>query len=145
GGDDRGVQLFKQVDHLFHTWNRRVDDVVAEHNAKRLTSDRIARDKDRVPEPERFLLSHIGHVNHVRDLPHLIELVLLTPSFEYALEFVRNVKMILDRILSPTGHNRDVAHPGRDRFLNDVLNQRLVYERQHLFWLSFCGREEPSS
>src|SRR5262245_18662539 len=53
--------------------------------------------------------------------------------------------MILDRVLAATGHQNDVVDARRDRFLDAVLNNRLVDERQHLLGLRFGGRQESGS
>ena len=51
------------------------------------------------------------------------------------LELDRDVEVILDRVLAAAGDEDDVVDAGRDRFLDAVLDDRLVDERQHFLRL----------
>ena len=53
--------------------------------------------------------------------------------------------MILDRVLAAAGDEDDVVDARRDRFLDAVLNDRLVDERKHFLGLSFCRRQEAGT
>ena len=50
--------------------------------------------------------------------------------------------MILDRVLATAGHEDDVVDAGTNRFLDAVLDDRLVDERQHFLWLRFRRGKE---
>src|SRR6185503_10808304 len=54
-----------------------------------------------------------------------------------------DVEVVLDRVLAAPGDEDDVVDPGGERFLDAVLNGRLVDERQHLLGLSLGGGQKP--
>src|SRR5205823_6539235 len=54
----------------------------------------------------------------------------------------RDVEVVLDRVLPAARHENDVVDAGGDGFLDAVLNDRLVDERQHFLRLGFGGRKE---
>src|SRR6266498_884519 len=53
--------------------------------------------------------------------------------------------MILYGILAPTGHNDYVINASCNCLLDNILNDGLVYQGQHLFWLGFGCRQESGS
>ena len=61
------------------------------------------------------------------------------------LELDRDVEMILDRVLAAAGDEDDVVDARRDRFLDAVLDDRLVDERQHFFRLRLGRRQEAGA
>ena len=99
-------------------------------------------DEHRVAQTERLALSDVREVDHVRDLADLLELLFLAARFEKAFELDRDVEVILDRVLAAAGDQEDVVDARRDRFLDAVLDDRLVHQRQHFLGLRFGGREE---
>ena len=96
-----------------------------------------------MPEAERFSLPDIREVDQVGDLADFVELLALAARLEKRFQLHRSIEVVLDRVLAAAGHQDDVVHAGRDRFLDAVLDDRLVDERQHLFGLCFGGRQEP--
>ena len=76
--NDGSLKFFEQVHHLPQARDLRIDDVVSEHHGKRFVADGIARDEDSVAQTQCFLLTHVGKIDHVRNLPHFVQLVLLT-------------------------------------------------------------------
>ena len=120
----------------------RVDHVVAEDDGERLVADQLARDQHGVAEAERLALPDVREVDHVRDLADLLELLALAARLEKRLELHRDVEVILDRVLAAAGDEDDVVDARRDRFLDAVLNDRLVDERQHFLRLRLGGGQE---
>ena len=51
--------------------------------------------------------------------------------------------MVLERPLVAPGHEQDVVQPGRDGLLDDVLDRRLVDDRQHLLGRGLGRGQEP--
>ena len=123
----------------------RIDHVVAEDDGERLVADQLARDEHGVAEAERLALAHVGEVDQVRDLADLVELLALAARLEKRLELDRDVEVILDRVLAAAGDEDDVVDAGRDRFLDAVLNDRLVDERQHFLGLRLGGRKKAGA
>lgn len=55
----------------------------------------------------------------------------------------RMIEMIFDRPLVLSGDDENIINTGPDRFLNYILDDRLIDYRQHLFRLGFSDREKP--
>src|SRR5207302_8868466 len=60
-------------------------------------------------------------------------------------ELETHIEMIFDGRFSTTGDNDDRLYAGRHRLFDSILDQRFVDQRQHLLWLRFGRRQEPSS
>ena len=108
------------------------------------SSPTSARHQHRVAEAERLALADVGEVDQVRDLADFLEQVACRAPRE-RLELHRDVEMILDGVLAAPGHEDDVVDARGDCFLHAVLDDRLVYQRQHLFRLRLGGGEETST
>ena len=96
-------------------------------------------------EAERLALPDVREVDHVRDLADLGELLALAARLEERLELDRDVEVILDGVLAAAGDEDDVVDARRDRFLDAVLDDRLVDERQHLLGLRLGGGQEAGA
>src|SRR3989338_1543133 len=55
------------------------------------------------------------------------------------------VKMILNSALDPAGNKYDFLYSGINSFLNQILNNRLIHNRKHFFWLGFGGRKKAGA
>jgi hypothetical protein len=100
-------------------------------------------DRDRVPQPQRIPLADVVDRRHVRDLADPLQLVELALGLEEVLELDRSVEVVLDRALAPAGDDQDVGQPRPHGLLDDVLDRRLVEQRQHLLRLGLRRRQEP--
>ena len=136
---------FIHLNHLAGCRDIRLDDVVSQQNRKRLVVHEIFRHQDRVPEPERLLLAHVGNVHHVGNGAHQVQQIRLAALFQDLLEFEGDVKVVLDGVFAPPGDNNEVFEPRIDGFLNCILYDGLVYQRQHFFGLRFRCRQKPRS
>ena len=76
------------------------------------------------------------------DLAELLDLALL---LEQVLELVVEVEVVLDRALLRRGDDDDLLDPRGDRFLDAVLDDRLVDEGQHLLGLRLGGGQEAGA
>ena len=79
------------------------------------------------------------------DLADLLELLRLAALLEEALELDGDVEVILDRVLAAAGDDDDVVDAGLDRFLDAVLNDRLVDEDQHFLRLRLGRGKEAGA
>jgi hypothetical protein len=61
------------------------------------------------------------------------------------LELVGPVEVVLDGDLAPAGDHQHVVQAGRDGFLHDVLDGRLVDHRQHFLGRRLGGGQEPGA
>ena len=141
-GDDRTAPLRVDVDHLPHHRRAGVDDVVPQEDGERLVPHEIARHEDGVAEPERLLLPHVRHADHVGDRADLLEQIQLRATLQQALQLVGDVEMILDGGLAASGDDDDRLDPRGHRLLDDVLDDRLVDQGQHLLGLGLGGGKE---
>ena len=98
-------------------------------------------------KPDAELLSREGNPFwvHAPTLAHFKKLLRFTAGFKHLFELIGHIKMIFDGILAASCHDRDVANVRSDRFLDDVLNKRLVDERKHFLRLRFCCGKKTSS
>src|SRR5205823_11301356 len=80
------LQTLERVDQLSDRRRIRIDHIIAENDGERLVADELARDQHRVAEAERLALPDVREVDHVRNFPHLGELLALPPRFEKRLE-----------------------------------------------------------
>jgi len=67
---------------------------------------------------------------------------LLIASSDLPRELVRDVEMILERTLAASGHEDDLLDPRLERFLDGILDQRLVDDGEHFLRHGFGGRKE---
>ena len=94
-------------------------------------------------ETQRLALAHVRDIDHVGDLADLFEQIELAALLKKAFQFDVDVEMILDRVLAAPGDDDDVLDAGRDGLFDAVLDDRLVDERKHFFWLCL-GRGQES-
>jgi hypothetical protein len=78
---------------------------------ERLVAHEVARLQHRVAEAELLALAARTTRDHARDRAHLLELPGLAARLEVPLEVVRDVEVILDRVLTPAGHDDDRGEP----------------------------------
>ena len=102
------------------------------NHGERLVAHQFVRAQDGVSQAERFLLPHVGDVDHVGDGAHGGQQILLVAGFEQVLQLEADVEVIFDGGLAAAGDDDDVLDAGMNGFLDAVLDQRLVDERQHL-------------
>ncbi|MNN77072.1 hypothetical protein D3C81_1935050 [compost metagenome] len=72
-------------------------------------------------------------VRHFRGFAHLFQQLIFPFFVQIVFQFKRGVEMVLDRPFAFPRHDNDILDAGSDRFLHDILNRRLVDDRQHLF------------
>ena len=94
-------------------------------------------------QAQGLALADVGDVDQVRDLADLAQQIRLAAGLEERLELDRDVEVVLDGVLAAPGDEDDVVDARGDRFLDAVLDDRLVDEREHLLGLGLGGGEEP--
>src|SRR5262249_10198452 len=142
---DEQQRTFDFIEHREHLRQRRrirVNHVVGQDDGERLVAVERTRYEHRVSEPERLALTDVGDVDQIGDLSDFLELVALAARLEECLELDGDVEVIFDRILAAAGDEDDVVDAGSDGFLDAVLNDWFVYERQHFFRLRLGGGKE---
>ena len=137
------MSFFKDLHHLFQAGNFGVDHIIGQQYGKGLITYQFARGQHRVTEAERLLLAYVSDVDHVRDLAHNLKQIELFALFEHLFEFVTDVEVIFDSLLAAAGDHDDLIAAGSERFLDAILNDGFVHQRQHFFGLSFGYGQEP--
>ena len=82
--------------------------------------------------------------SHLRGAQHL-QLGGLAALAQRRLQLEGDVEMFHQRGLAAAGDHAELLDPGRPRFLDRVLDQRLVHHRQHLLGGGLGGRQESSA
>ena len=119
-----------------------VDDVVAQEHGEGLVPDVLARHRHGVTEPEWLFLHDELDVGQRRDRADSLELRLLARRLERLLEIVAAPEVLLERAVARADDHHDVAQPGADRLLDDVLDSGLVDDCEHALGLCLGCREE---
>ncbi len=91
------------------------------------------------PETERLLLANVRDVDHVGDIADYLEQLLFALGFERVLQLKRYVEVILNGGLAAAGDDDDVLNAGMHGFLDAVLDEGLVHQREHLLGLRLGG------
>ena len=91
--------------------------------------------RHRRTQAERLLLADVVHRGHVGDLAHELQVVELARLLQVVLELERAIEVVLERALAAPGDDEDVSDSGVDGLFDDVLDGRLVDQREHLFGL----------
>jgi xanthine dehydrogenase accessory factor len=143
--EDRMPAALEHPRHLEDRRHVRVDDVVSQHHGERLIADEIFGLEDRVAQAQGEFLPDVDDFEEIRDLPNQSEQILLAAVLEHSFELEGYVEVVFDGILAPAGDQDDLLDAGGLGFLDDVLNERLVDERKHFFWLRLGGRQETGA
>src|SRR2546423_2988776 len=93
-------------------------------------------------QTKRLLLTHVAEARHVGDRAHGFQIALFSAFFQKVLKLERNVEMIFDGSFAAPRYDDDGLYAGCDRFFDNVLYERLINERQHLFRRRFRRRQE---
>ncbi len=98
-------------------------------------------------EAKSFLLPRIGERGEIADGMHQFGLGLFAAAFEEMLQLGGVVEVIFDGRLAAPRDDDYVFNFGGQALFDDVLNSRLVYERQHLLGndLTPVSGEKPRS
>jgi len=87
----------------------------------------------------------LPEIDKIRQLSHLLhtfgELCLAIVA-EFGLELILVVEVILDGAFIGATNDDDVGNAGRDGLFDNILNNRLVDDRQHLLGHSFGHGQE---
>src|SRR5262249_37836006 len=74
-----------------------------------------------------------------------LEICLLAALIERELELDLPVEMVLDHALVAAGHENEMLDPGFSRFVDDMLNDGAVNDREHLLGHGLGGGQEAGT
>lgn len=114
-------------------------DVVAEHDHERIVPNVLAGHRDRMPQTQRFALTHEVNVGQVGEVDHLTQLVHLALGLQQVLQLEVAIEVVLQAAFVTARDDEDVIDSGGDRLLNHILDGRSIDHRQHLLGLRLGG------
>ncbi|MNT37962.1 hypothetical protein D3C72_1741300 [compost metagenome] len=94
---------------------------------------------------QRFLLPDIMNSCELTNCLDFKEQILLALLLQDALKFHGLIEVVLYRFLVAAGYDNDALNSGLHRFFHNILNRRLVDDRQHFFGLCFGCRQEAGA
>src|SRR3954464_1666328 len=156
--DDVGffAELAGGVDHLLQAAGRIEHEFVGQHDRERFVADDVARAPDRVTEAERRLLAGEGDgaglplglrpkVPPRLVLRQNVLLGLLAARGQRRIELEHPVEMIFDDTFVAAGDKDEVLDAGFPGLVIDVLDQRLVDDRQHFLRHRLGGGQDAGA
>ena len=126
---------------------RRADhEVVGQQHGKGRVAHEFFGAQHRMAQAQRARLAHVA-ADHVVRLhrAHEGEQLALARGFEFALQLVSGVEMVLDGALAAPGDEHHVANAGGVGLLDGVLDQGFVHHRQHLLRSGLGGGQKQGS
>src|SRR5215472_5712956 len=144
---DHGILLAgRNLGHLLHHRNFRVDKVVGEQHGERLAADYRFGTEHRVTQTQRLGLADVDEVDAARQHGvYRLEQLGLAARSKLGLQLVGLVEMILDGALVAARDEDHVGDAGRGGLLHRILDQRLVDHRQHFLGACFRYRQKPAA
>ena len=141
--DDVAAGLLVGRNELRGAGRRADHQLVRQQHRERLVADPVARAPDGMAEAERLLLAREDRIARLDGrVFRLLQLGLLAALHQRRLELVGVVEMILDRALVAAGHEDEFLDAGGEAFLDRILNQRPVDDRQHFLGHRLGRRQE---
>ena len=122
-----------------------IDNVINEEQSKRLIAHVRSGFEDGVTKALRVALTNVVNVGEVGGTSDALQAHLVTLFFELYFKLKIAIEVILQRILVASGDHEYVGEPSIHGFFNHVLNDGLVYNRQHLFGKCLRRRKKPRS
>ena len=137
-GDDRGRLRAGNLDHAGEQRVAGVDEVVAEQHGERLVAHVHVRAQHGVAESEGRALAHVVHVGELGRELHLAQLVGVALLLKGGLELWHVVEVVLQGVLVAPGDHEHVGQARAHCLFDDVLDGRLIDDRQHFFGHCLC-------
>ena len=144
-GDHRRAGALVLGDHRRQQLVALVDQVVAEHHGEGRVADVGARAQHGVTEALRLALTNEVDVGEIARGEHALEPLVVALVLELDLELGDRVEVVRDGVLVAADDDQDVVDAGLDGLFDDVLDGRLVDDRQHLLRHRLRGGKEAST
>ena len=90
-----------------------------------------------------LLLPDIEDVGQVGGPADLLQLPLLAGPLQALLQLGVVVEVVVHSGLGPVGHHQDILDAGVYRLLDDILDDRLVHQGEHLLGNRLGGGQHP--
>ena len=140
--DEVAADFVVGFDHLLHAARISNHQLVGQEDREGFVAHDRARAPDRVTQAERHLLAHGDEVARLdaRGFEHVERLL---AAAHRIFELVGLVEMLDDSGLAAAGDEDQFLDPGFARFVDRVLDQRAIDDRQHLLGNGLRGGQEP--
>ena len=90
------MHFLEDVHQLFQARDLGVDHVIGQQHREGLVADQFARGQHGMAEAERFLLTHVGDVDHVGNLAYDLEQIGFAALLQHFFQFVADVEVVFD-------------------------------------------------
>ncbi|MNT32232.1 hypothetical protein D3C71_1524070 [compost metagenome] len=118
-----------------------IKDYVRQNHGHRLVTHQRIGTHNGVPKPFGNALTYLHHGHALRtDGLHFVQQLALNALFQHRFQLKAGIEMVFDRILGGMGNQHNLVNPRGNTFINHVLDQGFVDQRQHFFWNGFCRR-----
>ena len=119
---------------------------VRQEQRERLMTDQFTRTPNRMPKPERLLLTReAGGAGAGQVFVQQFERLLFLPLQERHFQLELAVEMILDNAFVASGDEYEMFDAGLAGLVDNVLDQWPVDDGQHLFRHGLGGWQEPGA
>lgn len=136
--------LFVDLDQLADGRNFVRNNIVAKEHGNRLVdADKRCGGENSMAITFGGVLADKGEFCEATDFLNCLEFLEFLFLFQAVLKFEVAVKMILQRTLADGGHENNFFDACGNSLFHNVLNDRLVDDRQHFLRLRLGGGEEP--
>ena len=143
-GEDAEAGALAYLDHLAEAAGGGLDEVVTEGVDERVVAEEAGGVEEGGCVARGPLLADVGEVGKVGDALDLVEELELAVLLEQLGQgLAGGVEVVLDGPLVVAGDDDDVLDAGVDQVLDDVLDHRLVDDREHLLRHRLGLGEEP--
>ena len=141
-----GAPFVELLHHLGHDGRLAHHQVIGQQYGKRIIAHQLARTEHGMAQAQGAMLAYVNAL-HVIGLnaAHQLEQLVLAGGFQFRFQFVGGIEMVLDGALGAAGDEDHLADAGFVGFFYRVLDQRLVYHRQHFLGAGLGGREESGA
>ena len=135
GRNDRAAADFVVgLHHLFQRAGFADQKIVRQQHREGLVANEVTRAPHSMAKTERLLLTReADRAGFGQALQKRIQFLGLLAFLEQRFEFVCVIEMIFDDVLAASCHEDELFDPRLACFLDGVLHNRLIHDRQHLF------------
>ena len=140
----RATHLGEDIDHLLECRRVGVDHIVGECHGEGRIPASVAGHQDGVTQTTWLGLVNGRDLSPTRDGPNLLQGCGLSSLGEKRFELRARREMRACHGVARAGDEHDVSDAGRDRFLDAVLNDGSVHERQQFLGERLCRGQDSS-
>ena len=131
-GDSAALIGLGGLHQLFENGLFAEHDIVAQQYGKGLIAHKALGAPYGVAQTLCLLLAQEKHIRHIRHIVHYLSVFQLAVSLEALFQIGGIVKVVLNGVFAPVCDDENFLNTGGHGLFNDVLDNGLVHQRQHL-------------